>query len=79
MHDHPSPGVPRERLPKDLITPGRVGVVRYVAAKKKGGGGLLLISNRWRRIEDSFCASELAGTEPTPPSQEEQGMPAFAK
>jgi hypothetical protein len=36
-----------------------------------------LRSNRQRRKEGTFCASELAGIEPTPPAHEEQGMPAF--
>ena len=43
--------------------------------KKKG---LSFISNRQRRKEGTFSASELAGIEPTPPAPEEQGMPAFA-
>jgi hypothetical protein len=44
--------------------------------------GLSFISNRQRRKrrkEGTFCASELAGIEPTPPAPEEQGMPAFTK
>ncbi len=39
--------------------------------KKKG---LSFISNRQRRKERTFCASGLAGIEPTPPAPEEQGM-----
>ena len=39
--------------------------------------GLSFISNRQRRKEGTFCASELAGIEPTPPAPEEQGMPAL--
>jgi hypothetical protein len=39
---------------------------------------LSLISNRQRRKEGAFCASELAGIKPTLPDPEEQGMPAFA-
>ncbi len=39
--------------------------------------GLSFISNRQRRKEGTFCASELAGIEPTPPAPEEQGMRAF--
>jgi hypothetical protein len=39
---------------------------------------LSFASNRQRRREVTFCASELAGIEPTPPATEEQGMPAFA-
>jgi hypothetical protein len=42
--------------------------------KKKG---LSFISNRQRRNEGTFCASGLAGIEPTPPAPEEQGMRAF--
>ena len=40
--------------------------------------GLSFISNRQLRKEGTFCASELAGIDPMPPSPEEQGMPAFA-
>jgi hypothetical protein len=40
--------------------------------------GLSFISNRQRRKEGTFCASELSGIEPTPPAPNEQGMPAFA-
>ena len=36
--------------------------------------GLPFISNRQRQKEGTFCASELAGIEPTPPAREEQGM-----
>ncbi len=39
--------------------------------------GLSFISNRQRRKEGTFCASGLAGIEPTPPAPEEQGMRAF--
>ncbi len=39
--------------------------------KKKG---LSFISNRQRRKEGTFCASGLAGIEPTPPAPVEQGM-----
>ncbi len=39
---------------------------------------LSFISNRQRRKEGTFCASELVWIEPTPPAPEEQGMPAFA-
>ncbi len=42
--------------------------------KKKG---LSFISNRQRRKEGTYCASGLAGIEPTPPAPEEQGMCAF--
>jgi hypothetical protein len=35
--------------------------------------GLSFISNRQRRKEGTFCASELAGIEPTPPAPVEQG------
>ncbi len=42
--------------------------------KKKG---LSFISNRQRRKEGTFCASGLAGIEPTPPDPMERGMPAF--
>jgi hypothetical protein len=31
-----------------------------------------------QRNEGAYCASELAGIEPTQPALEEQGMPAFA-
>jgi hypothetical protein len=41
-----------------------------VFAKK----GLSFISNRQRRKEGTFCASGLAGIEPTPPAPVEQGM-----
>jgi hypothetical protein len=44
--------------------------------------GLSFISNRQRRKEGTFCASELAGIEviiePTQPAPEEQGMLAFS-
>jgi hypothetical protein len=40
--------------------------------------GPSLISNRLRRKEGTFCASGLAGIEPTPPAPEAQNMPAFA-
>ncbi len=40
--------------------------------------GLSFVSNRQLRKEGTFCAAELAGIKPTPPAQEEQGMPAFA-
>ncbi len=36
--------------------------------------GLSFISNRQRRKEGTFCASGLAGIEPTPPAPVEQGM-----
>ncbi len=36
-----------------------------------------IISNRKRRKEGTICASELAGIKPTPPTPEEQGIPAF--
>jgi hypothetical protein len=49
----------------------RASVVRH------GKKGLSIISNRQRRKEGTFCASELAGIEPTPPAPEEQGMCAF--
>jgi hypothetical protein len=39
--------------------------------------GLSFVSNRQRRKEGTFCASELAGIEPAPPAPEEQGMRAF--
>jgi hypothetical protein len=37
--------------------------------------GLSFISNGQRRKEGTFCASELASIEPTPPAPKEQGMP----
>ncbi len=40
--------------------------------------GLSFISNRQRRKECTFCASELAGIEPTLLAPDKQGMPAFA-
>jgi hypothetical protein len=43
----------------------------WYSEKKKG---LSFISNRQRRKEGTFCASELAGIEPTPPAPEEQGI-----
>ncbi len=36
--------------------------------------GLSFISNRQRRKEGTFCASQLAGIEPTPPAPEEQDI-----
>jgi hypothetical protein len=39
--------------------------------------GLSFISYRQWRKEGTFCASELAGIEPTPPAPENKGMPAF--
>jgi hypothetical protein len=50
----------------------------YDIVEKNGGPSF--ISNRQRRIEGTFCASELTGIEPTPPALEEhwQGMTAFA-
>ena len=39
---------------------------------------LSFISNRKRQEEGKFCASELAGIEPTSPAPKEQGMLAFA-
>jgi hypothetical protein len=36
-------------------------------------------SNRQRLKEGTFCASELAGTEPTPPAPEEHGTPQRAQ
>ncbi len=39
--------------------------------------GLSFISDRQRRKEGTFCASGLAGIEPTPPAPEERGMRAF--
>jgi hypothetical protein len=35
--------------------------------------GLSFITNRQRRNEGTFCASELAGIEPTPPAPKEAG------
>jgi hypothetical protein len=46
----------------------------YLKLKK----GLAFHSNRQQGKEGTFCASELAGIELTPPAPEEQGMPAFA-
>jgi hypothetical protein len=40
----------------------------------RGRKGQSFVSNRQRWKEGTFCASELAGIEPTPPAQEEQGM-----
>jgi hypothetical protein len=39
--------------------------------------GLNFISNRQRRKEGTFCASELAGIEPTPARSGRQGMPTL--
>jgi hypothetical protein len=39
--------------------------------------GVSFISNRQLWKEATYCASELAGIEPTPPALEEQGMPTF--
>ncbi len=41
--------------------------------------GLSFISNRQRQKEGTYCASGLAGIEPTPPAPEEQGMRAFCQ
>jgi hypothetical protein len=38
---------------------------------------LAYVHDRQRRKEGTFCASGLAGIEPTPPAPEEQGMRAF--
>ncbi len=38
----------------------------YIFAEKGKKKGLSFISNRQRRKEGTFCASELAGIEPTP-------------
>ncbi len=35
------------------------------------------LRRRQRRKEGTFCASDLAGIEPTPPAPKEQGIPAF--
>ncbi len=43
---------------------------KFYSSKK----GLSFISNRQRRKEGTFCASGLAGIEPTPPAPVEQGM-----
>jgi hypothetical protein len=40
--------------------------------------GLSFISNRQRRKEGTFCASELTGIELKTPALEEQGMTTFA-
>jgi hypothetical protein len=37
--------------------------------------GLSFISHRRRRKEDTFCALQLEGIEPTPPAPEEQSIP----
>jgi hypothetical protein len=47
------------------------------AYEQAGKKGLSFISNRQRRKEGTFCASELAGIEPTPSAPEEQGTPAL--
>jgi hypothetical protein len=39
--------------------------------------GLCFISNRQRRKEGTFCASEVAGIEPTPPAPKGSGYVRF--
>jgi hypothetical protein len=67
--------------------PAQVGATESAFSRMTGRGpawprlpkGLSFISNRQRRKEGTFCASELAGIEPTPPAPEEQAKPETAQ
>ena len=49
----------------------------WIKDMKRFKKGLSFISNRQRLKEGTFSASELAGSNPSRPAPEEQGMPAL--
>jgi hypothetical protein len=63
--------------PSSLRIAGPRPLGRRIQKRDYSEKGLSFISNRQRRKEGTFGASELAGIEPTPPAPEEQGMRAF--